>query len=302
MNLYLDWLKKFLNYLSFEKNYSEHTISAYQKDVSDFIKFCESEQQNLETIDSLFVRSYFSALNLKQKLDKKSQSRKLSALRSFYKFLYKQEWISSNPALYVKFPKTKKSLPKSFSPIEIETILESEIHKTPILEKRNTAILEVLYSTGMRVSELVNAKIEDYSEQESQMKILGKRNKERYVFFGAKAKEALREYLILRGMPQTGYLFVNQKGKKLSTRGVQFILEDIQKTIGFEKKITPHKFRHTFATDLLNEGADIRHVQEMLGHSSLSSTQIYLSVTKDRLKEIYRSAHPHAKNQEEKSN
>ncbi len=302
MNLYLDWLEQFLNYLAFEKNYSQHTISAYQKDIFDFIEFCQSEQQNLETIDSLFVRSYFSALNLKQKLDKKSQSRKLSALRSFYKFLYKQEWISNNPALYVKFPKTKKSLPKSFSPIEMETILESEIPKTPILEKRNIAILEVLYSTGMRVFELVNAKIEDYSEKDSQMKILGKRNKERYVFFGTKAKEALKEYLILRGMPQTGYLFVNHRGKKLSTRGIQFILEDIQKTIGFEKKITPHKFRHTFATDLLNEGADIRHVQEMLGHSSLSSTQIYLSVTKDRLKEIYRSAHPHAKNQEEKSN
>jgi integrase/recombinase XerC len=127
------------------------------------------------------------------------------------------------------------------------------------------------------------------------MKVLGKRNKERYVFFGQKAKEAIRDYLSLRGMPAEGYLFLNHRGNKLSTRGVQFILEDMQKRMGMEKKITPHKFRHTFATDLLNEGADIRYVQEMLGHSSLSSTQIYLSVTKDRLKEVYRKAHPHAR-------
>ncbi|MCX7999765.1 MAG: tyrosine-type recombinase/integrase [Leptospiraceae bacterium] len=287
----------FLNYLEYEKNYSNHTLSAYFRDIQDFLVYCEREGLSYLEIDHKTVRSYFSHLHLTQKLDKKSQSRKLSALRSFYKYLFQREIISTNPVLYVSFPKIRKNIPKHFTPIEMETILETEIQKTPLIEKRNRAILEVLYSTGMRVFELVNARLENFSEKEAQIKILGKRNKERFVFLGKPALATLCEYLELRGNPKKGYVFLNARGDKLTTRGVQYILEQFQKETGFRKKITPHKFRHTFATDLLNEGADIRHVQEMLGHESLSSTQIYLSVTKDRLKEIYRKAHPHAKSE-----
>lgn len=289
------YFEDFLNYLKYEKNYSIHTLNAYFRDIKDFLIYCEKESLNYLEIDHKVVRTYFAHLHLTHKLEKKSQSRKLSSLRCFYKYLFQKEIIPTNPILSVSFPKIKKNIPKNFTPIETETILEAETQKTPLIEKRNKAILEVLYSTGMRVFELVNAKLENFSEKEAEIKILGKRNKERFVFLGKPALNTLCEYLELRGNPKEGYLFLNARGNKLTTRGVQYILEQFQKEIGFSKKITPHKFRHTFATDLLNEGADIRHVQEMLGHSSLSSTQIYLSVTKERLKEVYRKAHPHAK-------
>ncbi len=289
------YFEDFLNYLKYEKNYSLHTIDAYFRDIRDFLLYCEKENLFYLEIDHKIVRTYFTQLHLTQKLDKKSQSRKLSALRSFYKYLFQKEVILTNPILSVSFPKVKKNIPKNFTPIEMTTILETEVQKSPLIQQRNQAILEVLYSTGMRVFELVNARLENFSEKEAELKILGKRNKERFVFLGKYALKTLCEYLNLRGNPKEGYLFLSARGKRLTTRGVQYILEQFQKEIAFPKKITPHKFRHTFATDLLNEGADIRHVQEMLGHSSLSSTQIYLSVTKERLKEIYRKTHPHAK-------
>ncbi|MCB1177133.1 MAG: tyrosine-type recombinase/integrase, partial [Leptospiraceae bacterium] len=192
--------------------------------------------------------------------------------------------------------KVKKIIPKNFTPIETTEIIDFREEKNEFIQKRNLAIIEVFYSSGMRVFELVNSKWENLSSDFTQLKILGKRNKERYVFLGEKAIQALRDYKdSLEEYNVDSFIFLNFRKKKLTTRGVQYILEETRKKLGWEKKITPHKFRHTFATDLLNEGADIRHVQELLGHSSLSSTQIYLSVSKERLKEVYRKAHPHAK-------
>lgn len=289
-------VKIFHDYLNIEKNYSVHTLSAYLRDLKFFLEFCLREEIDFLDIEVVDIRSYFADLSRERRLDKKTQTRKLSSLRTFYRCLFQKDKIGSNPILSVNFPKTKKTLPKNLKPIETEEILEFDDREaSPILEKRDKAILEILYSTGMRVFELVDAKISDLSSDHKTLKILGKRRKERYVYIGPEAESALDEYLDVRGNTKEEEIFLNQRGKKLTTRGVRYILNERRKAMGFEKTLTPHKFRHTFATDLLDAGADIRAVQELLGHSSLSSTQVYLSVSKDKLREIYRKAHPHAK-------
>ena len=289
-------IKIFQDYLDIEKNYSLHTQSAYLRDLKFFLEFCHREEIEYMEIEVVDIRSYFSELSKKKNLDKKTQTRKLSSLRTFYRCLFQKDLIPSNPILSVNFPKTKTRLPKAFKPGETEEILEYDNNEaSPILEKRDRAILEILYSSGMRVFELVNAKLSDLSRDSKTIKVLGKRKKERFVYLGTEAEFALNEYLSMRGDSKEEEIFLNQRGKKLTTRGVRYILNERRKAMGFEKSVTPHKFRHTFATDLLDAGADIRAVQELLGHSSLSSTQVYLSVSKDKLKEIYRKAHPHAK-------
>lgn len=291
-----DLFRSYRTYLKIEKNYSEHTLFAYLRDLKFFFEFCLKEEIDILSIDVLDIRAYFADLKATKNQDKRTQSRKLSSLRTFYKFLFREEKIGANPILQVSFPKTKKRLPKNFTPIETEDILDFEVEeKTPVLGKRDKAIVEVLYSTGLRVFELVGAKLSDLSENLTSLKVMGKRRKERFVFIGEEAKLALREYLEERGSKGPEEIFLNQRGTKLTTRGIRYILAERRSVMGMEKAITPHKFRHTFATDLLNAGADIRAVQELLGHASLSSTQVYLSVSRDRLKEVYRNAHPHAK-------
>ncbi len=294
----MEFFLLYRTYLKIEKNYSEHTLFAYLRDLKFFFEFCLKEEIDFLSVDVLDVRGYFADLKATKKLDKRTQSRKLSSLRTFYKFLFREEKVPANPILSVSFPKTKKKLPKNFSPIETEDILEYNTEeKSTSLNKRDKAIVEILYSTGLRVFELVNAKVSDLNQELTSLKVMGKRKKERYVFIGKEAQTALREYLEERGeQSKTEEIFLNQRGGKLTTRGIRYILAERRTLMGMEKAITPHKFRHTFATDLLNAGADIRAVQELLGHSSLSSTQVYLSVSQDRLKEVYRKAHPHAKN------
>jgi len=286
----------FREYLDLEKNYSLHTQSAYLRDLKFFLEFCLKEEIDFLEIDTVDVRSYFASLAEEKALDKKTQTRKLSSLRTFYRCLFQREMVPSNPILSVRFPRTKKRLPRNFQPGETEELLEySSEQISPILERRDKAILEVLYSTGMRVFELVNARMEDLSADLSVIKVLGKRRKERFVYLGEEAKKALQGYLEVRSNGGDSEIFLNQRGKKLTTRGVRYILNERRRRMGFQKKVTPHKFRHTFATDLLDAGADIRAVQELLGHNSLSSTQVYLSVSKEKIKEIYRKAHPHAR-------
>ncbi|AXR69057.1 tyrosine recombinase XerC [Leptospira mayottensis] len=290
--------EKFINYLKIEKNYSQNTINAYSIDLKFFFEFCEKEQLDILQIEPVDIRSYFAYLAKEQDLDRRSQSRKLSSLRTFYKVLLRDDQIESNPATQISFPKVRKEVPKNFRINETEEILEFEAEKTSeVLEIRDRAMIEVLYSSGLRVFELVNAKLGSLSKDLTILKVLGKGQKERFVYFGKEAVDSLRQYLEYRNIsfPDAKEIFLNQKGKKLTTRGVRYILNERRKKMGWEKKITPHKFRHTFATDLLDAGADIRAVQELLGHSSLSTTQIYLSVSKEKIKEVYRKAHPHAK-------
>lgn len=290
--------EKFLTYLRIEKNYSQNTLNAYSIDLKFFFDFCEKEQLEIFQIEPVDIRSYFAYLAKNHGLDKRSQSRKLSSLRTFYKVLLRDDLVVSNPATQLSFPRVRRDIPKNFRIGETEEILDFEPEKTAeILDIRDRAMIEVLYSSGLRVFELVNAKISALSRDFTILKVLGKGQKERYVYFGKEAVHSLKQYLEFRKtfFPEAEEIFLNQKGKKLTTRGVRYILNERRKKMGWEKTITPHKFRHTFATDLLDAGADIRAVQELLGHSSLSTTQIYLSVSKEKIKEVYRKAHPHAR-------
>jgi len=296
----LSMWKQFLAYrlyLKVEKNYSEHTLTAYLRDLKFFWEFCLREEIQYLEADVLDVRAYFSYLKSDKKQDKRTQTRKLSSLRTFYRFLNRRDIIPTPPILSVSFPKTKKKLPKHFNPLETEELLDYAHEDKSQSQNRDQAIVEVLYSTGVRVFELVNAKLSDLSSDLKSLKVMGKRRKERFVFLGKEARQALGAYLEERATSLSPEIFLNQRGHKLTTRGIRYILKERKTLIGFDKSITPHKFRHTFATDLLNAGADIRAVQELLGHSSLSSTQVYLSVSRDRLREIYRNSHPHAKSE-----
>ncbi|EMG24326.1 ATP-dependent protease HslVU, peptidase subunit [Leptospira interrogans serovar Copenhageni str. LT2050] len=233
------------------------------------------------------IRSYFAYLAKKHEIDRRSQSRKLSSLRTFYKVLLREDLVKSNPATQLSFPKVRKEVPKNFRINETEEILEFESENaSEVSEIRDRAMIEVLYSSGLRVFELVNAKLNSLSKDLTVLKVLGKGRKERFVYFGKEAVSSLQKYLEYRNVsfPDAEEIFLNQRGKKLTTRGVRYILNERRKKMGWEKTITPHKFRHTFATDLLDAGAEIRAVQELLGHSSLSTTQIYLSVSKEKSK------------------
>ncbi|PJZ47677.1 tyrosine recombinase XerC [Leptospira saintgironsiae] len=291
---------RFYEYLRVEKNYSQNTLNAYLLDLKSFFEFCLQEQIEIYQLESVDVRSYFAFLSKNQGLDRRTQSRKLSSLRTFYKVLLKDNLVPGNPILSVSFPKTRKQVPKNFRIEETESILDYEYENenaSEILNIRDKAILEVLYSSGLRVFELVDATLVQLSADHTILKVLGKRRKERYVYLGKEAIKSLNEYLDVRPRfrPRSDEIFLNQKGNKLTTRGVRYILNERRKRMGWDKPITPHKFRHTFATDLLDAGADIRAVQELLGHSSLSTTQVYLSVSKEKIKEVYRKAHPHAR-------
>ncbi|MDV6237023.1 tyrosine recombinase XerC [Leptospira ellisii] len=293
-----DAAEKFLTYLRIEKNYSQNTLNAYSIDLKFFFDFCQKEQLDILRIEPVDIRSYFAFLAKNNGLDRRSQSRKLSSLRTFYKVLLRENLVPSNPALQISFPRVRREIPKNFRIGETEEILSFETESaSEILEIRDKAMIEVLYSSGLRVFELVNAKLSAISKDLTILKVLGKGQKERYVYFGKEAVHSLQSYLDRRNelFPDAEEIFLNQKGKKLTTRGVRYILNERRKKMGWEKTITPHKFRHTFATDLLDAGADIRAVQELLGHSSLSTTQIYLSVSKEKIKEVYRKAHPHAR-------
>ncbi|MBM9575638.1 tyrosine recombinase XerC [Leptospira sp. 201903070] len=290
--------EKFITYLRIEKNYSQNTLNAYSIDLKFFFDFCEKEQLDILQIEPVDIRSYFAYLAKNHGLDRRSQSRKLSSLRTFYKVLLRDDLVSSNPAVQISFPRVRRDIPKNFRIGETEEILSFAAERTSeILDIRDRAMIEVLYSSGLRVFELVNAKLSALSKDLTILKVLGKGQKERFVYFGKEAIHSLEKYLEYRThfFPETEEIFLNQKGKKLTTRGVRYILNERRKKMGWEKTITPHKFRHTFATDLLDAGADIRAVQELLGHSSLSTTQIYLSVSKEKIKEVYRKAHPHAR-------
>lgn len=286
MNRYLD---KFISYLEVEKNYSPHTILNYRADLEDFLDF--AQKTPLEKIDYLFLRKFLAQLRGKQ-YRPRTLSRKLSALRSFFKFLQREDLIRENPAVLLMSPKLDKMLPKFLSEEEMNKFIEA-----PSLEKvsgkRDRAILETLYSTGMRVSELVGLNVSDVDMIGNITKVSGKGKKERLIPIGDRALDAIRDYLHER-KHKSNALFLNKSGTRLSTRSVRNIADKHILAVSTTRQVSPHTVRHSFATHMLNRGADLRSVQELLGHVNLSTTQIYTHVTTDRLKEVYNKAHPRA--------
>ena len=291
----MKYLEEFLEFLKYQKNYSAHTEESYKEDILDFLEFINKESIPILKVKYEDIRFYLMELD-KRKLKSSSIARKISSLRSFYKYLLNNDTIKNNPFSLVKLPKKDKILPRFFYYNELEELFETPDLKTA-LGQRDRLILELLYASGMRVSELISVKLKDIGDRE--IKVLGKGNKERITRFGDYAKKALEQYLEdgykTLNKKNSEYLFLNNNGEKITTRGIQYILDEIIKKTSIDKKISPHMIRHSFATHLLNEGCNILSVQQLLGHSSLKATAIYTHVTTERLKEVYFNTHPRAK-------
>ena len=300
------FIQQFIRYLSLEKNASPHTCRCYRKDLEGFQDFLKTSGMYLspsggveiEKADRMAIRKYMSALHRKNK--KSSIARKISTLRSFYRYLTREQVIASNPAKSVSTPKLEKTLPTTLTVDEAFRLMDSpksiperssEVSKENRL--RDRAILELLYSSGLRVSELVGLNLDQFDSDLGIVRVMGKGRKERIVPVGVKAVEALKAYLEERGLSGgEDPIFINSLGGRLTTRSVGRLMKKYTRHAGIFRKVSPHSLRHTFATHLLDAGADIREIQEMLGHSSLSTTQRYTHVSMGRLMEVYDRAHP----------
>ncbi len=297
-NDYNSYVKSFLDYLLYELNYSSKTINTYEEALKVYEAFLKKNNFDFKKVDTKIANLYKAYL-IDAQYENKTSSLKLSAMRSFYSYLREIKVIESNPFLNIHNPKVEKKLPNFLKNNETKMILDFKNVKNEI-EARNYVMVEFLYATGLRVSEMVNIKLSDINFSDKTIKIMGKGSKERIVFYKA-CESILAKYLkdirpiILKDKPSE-YLFINNQGNKISTRMVEIIIQKIAQTQKLKQKVTPHTLRHTFATDLLNNGADIRSVGELLGHESLSTTQIYTHVTTDYLKEVYNNTHPRAKN------
>ena len=288
------YIDKFIEYLIIDKKYSENTIKSYNNDLKKFENYFKSK--NINQIEENNIKDYIKYLN-KENNDTKTISHNISTLRSFYKFLLIEKISKTNPMEYIELPKTKKSLPKTLSIEEIDNLLDIKL--TDSFSYRNKAMLELMYSSGLRVSELVNVKTHDIDISNCIIRIMGKGSKERIVPLGDYAIKYIelylkehREKLIKKEM--NDYLFLNNHGNKMTRQGFFKILKSIAKEKNIKTEFSPHTLRHSFATHLLNGGADLRSIQEMLGHSDISTTQIYTHVSKEKLKENYNNFHPHA--------
>lgn len=296
----MDWPSEFYRYLEVERGYSEKTVAAYRGDFSVFQTFLnDSGNGNYLELDHRDVRVYLAYLN-EQGYSRNTISRKIASLRAFYQFLLREEAIAENPFTYVHLKKKNQKLPRFFYEKEMAALFEAVAGEEP-LQQRNRGLLEILYGSGLRVSECANLKLGDIDWSGGVLLVLGKGNKERYVPFSEHARGALQEYLaegrqtLMAKKKQThSFIFVNNQGNPLTSRGIRYILDQVIKKSSLDSQIHPHMLRHTFATHLLNNGADMRTVQELLGHVNLSSTQIYAHVTKESLQKNYRHFHPRA--------
>jgi integrase/recombinase XerC len=284
--------EQFFAFLKVEQGVSVHTLRAYQKDLTEFLDFAPN---SLKKIDYLDIRSYLASLHAR-KLKKTTISRKLAAIRSFFKFLHREGYVKKNPAKLVSSPKVPRTLPKFLTIDEIFSLLDTPEGET-FKVCRDRAMLELLYSSGIRVSELTSLDISDLDLRESLIRVKGKGMKERIVPVGSKALESIQEYLPerLSLRKKSSALFLNNRGGRLTQRSVRRIVLHYSRMIRLKGELSPHTLRHTFATHLLHEGADLRVIQELLGHASLSTTQKYTHVDITHLAEVYDKAHPLAK-------
>lgn len=300
-------INQFIQYLSSERNASPQTRRSYLNDLEEFRSFLRQSKddhspflkEEVKKIDRITIRMYLGFLHKKNR--KSSVARKISTLRSFFKYLLKEGIVSTNPAKSVSTPKVEKPLPSTLSVDEVFRLIESPKGIKPKKESnfskkgllRDKAILELLYSSGLRVSELVGLNINQLDLDLGFVRVIGKGRKERIVPVGEKAIEAIRTYLKERGNPEGEVpLFINKRGGRLSTRSVGRLVKRYSISSGIFRKVSPHSLRHSFATHLLDGGADIREIQEMLGHSSLSTTQRYIHISLGKLMEVYDKTHP----------
>lgn len=294
------YLKDFLSYLEVERNFSSHTIRAYSSDITAFLLWLD--EKSLTEIKYSNIKEYLLFI-YKFNYSKTTLSRKISAIRTFYKYLYRERITNSNPVVGINSPKKQKKLPEVLSEHEIEQILNQVDISTPS-GFRNRTILELLYATGMRISELCSLTFQNLNLENSEITVFGKGQKERIVLISTRAKNFLEDYInTARVLVAKGYqvnqnlnspLFINNTGYKVQPQTVRMVLHKIMQELKLPKNVTPHKFRHSFATKMLDNGADLRIVQELLGHASITNTQIYTHVTSQKLQQTYEFAHPRA--------
>lgn len=292
------YLEQFLSYIEIEKGYSKYTVKGYEENIEYFLMFLEDKKcTHINQIDYNVIRQFLTEL-YHHSYSKRTVSRYISSLRSFFKFLTNEEIIEDNPMLLISNPKLDHRLPSTLNYEQVEELIQTPDQSNPY-GIRDACILELLYSTGIRVSELVGIKTSDLYLNRHQIKILGKGNKERYVLFGTPCFQLLESYLEVRTQllknKESQTLFLDFHGNPLTTNGIRYILKKYARNCDFKTKVSPHMFRHTFATDMLNEGADLKTVQELLGHENLSTTQVYTHISNERLRRVYLDSHPRAK-------
>lgn len=293
-------LTKFIYYQEVILSKSYNTIKSYKKDLLQFIEYLKKYENinDFKEIEIFTYRSFIAYLNSDLKVNKRSINRKLSAIRTFSKYLLENGYISENKSVYINTPKFDKALPNYLTKEEFEKI-RSQINMKKIIGLRDRAMIELLYSSGIRSMELLELSELSIDFNEKELRVLGKGNKERITFFSNTAKLYILEYIEKKKKELKNYdkniLFVNKNGDRLDSRSLRRIISNYGKMAQINKEVSPHTFRHSFATELLNQGVDIRYVQELLGHSSISTTQFYTHVSKKVLKEAYLKSHPFAK-------
>lgn len=292
------YLKDFKLYIEVEKNFSKHTVTAYSSDILSFLIWLD--EKNIQEVNYQQISEYLVYIR-QFNYSKTTVARKIASLRTFYRYLYRERVIEANPAIGIHSPKKSKNLPEFLTEDEIEKILNNIKIDSPA-GYRNRTILELLYATGMRISELSSLNFENLNLDENEIKVFGKGAKERIVLVSSRAKDFLEKYIkTVRGLisktegkTDKEAVFINKTGYRLQPQSVRLAINDVVSKIELPKHVTPHVFRHSFATKLLEKGADLRVVQELLGHSSISNTQIYTHVSMERLKQSYNIAHPRA--------
>ncbi len=291
-------IEKYLLYLSSQRGLSENTIISYRNDLNKFIDYLNKESLTLQNLKRSHFRGFLADLSLK-KMNKKSINRILASIKGFIRYKIRYGYKDSANILEVESQRTTKYLPKFLFEEEFDELINFSCVKKE--DYRDKAIFELIFATGLRVSEVTSLDINSFASFDGQIRIKGKGGKERIVLYGEKFKEILKEYLKVRNefKPVENALFVNASGKRISQRAIRYILDKRIKELSFKKKISPHSLRHSFATNLIRNGADIRMVQTLLGHSSLSTTQIYTHLGLDELKDIHYKFHPHGKKNKE---
>jgi integrase/recombinase XerC len=292
-------MNEFLQYIQYEKNYSSHTVLSYHTDLLQFWEFLQIPPDQIapSTINSQQIQQWVLSL-MTADLSARSLSRKISTLKSFWRFLLTRGYVTSNPTLKIILPKTKKPLPAFFKQNEMSAVLENPFIPESFESQRNQLIITLFYMTGIRLSELIHIKDSDIDFGEGSLRVIGKRNKQRIIPIGQTLVKDIERYITLRNKEveeHEPYLFVRQNGKKLYPKIVYKLVHNTMSEVSSLHKRSPHVLRHTFATAMLNGGADINAVKELLGHSNLSATQVYTHTSFEELYNIYKQAHPRAK-------
>ena len=306
--------QEFLDHLLNARKYSPKTVSSYQEDIDIFCDFIFKEGVLMEDVDLICIRNFLTE-ELNRGVSKRSCKRRLSSLKHFYKYMVSVGYIKDNPFIFVSSPKIETKYPHGLYKEQIQELFKRNAERTDNLKNRDQAILYLLYYSGIRAQELVTLNIQDISLRDRRVRVLGKGNKERVVPFSAECQSVLKKYIDtdrkvllklfmenIKKKPQKegldliqSPLFFNARGEKLTTRGLEYILDAIEEKIGLYVGLHPHILRHSFATHLLENGADLRVIQELLGHESINATQVYTHVTEEAMKETYMNAHPRAK-------